>query len=215
MTARNERARRLSAEREGRGGVEDLGEAERRRAKGDGRESGGGLDHDPAQGFPDTHDLENSAVLSLFTAIWFVLLTFALSGRLPVGTYLVLAGLGYVSLFVFGFLLGRQGSAPDSDRAWVQAAFGCRLTVLLIMGGLMLHGMIGGGDAGRAWWEPPVLWVPAVLLPAIAVGGALDGDLLGQFARGLPRRAPWHALRFIVSARRRAVAERTQQETGS
>ena len=76
----------------------------------------------------------------------------------------------------------------------------------------MFHGMAGGGDAGRAWWEPPVLWVPALLLPAVAVGGALDGELLGDFARGLSRRTPWHALRFIVSERRRAAAESRRQE---
>ena len=166
----------------------------------------------PVREFPDTHDLESSAVLSLFTTICFLLLTIAMSGQLPAGTYLVMAGLGYVSLFVFGFLLGRQDPAPDGDRVWVQLVLGGRWTVLLLMGGFMLHGMVGSGEARSAWWEPPVLWVPAVLLPAIAVGGALDGELLGEIARGLRRRTPWRALHFIVSERRRVAAGRRQQE---
>ena len=250
MTAPNERERRLSAVGEGRIGLEDLGEAERQRAEGEGEEAGdehrepgaavagsgtkalkapednqgddGGHRREgdersggPVQEFPDTHDLESSAFLSLLTTICFLLLTIAMSGQLPAGTYLVMAGLAYVSLFVFGFLLGRQDPAPDGDRVWVQVVLGGRWMVLLIMGGFMLHGMVGSGEVRSAWWEPPVLWVPAVLLPAIAVGGALDGELLGEIARGLSRRTPWHALRFILSERRRAAAGRRQQEAKS
>ena len=113
----------------------------------EGDERGGG----PSGEFPDTHDLASSAVLSLFTTVWFLLFTIAMSGQLPVETYLVMAGLGYAALFVFGFLLGRR------------------------------------------------------VLRSVRV-------VVGEIARGLPRRTPWHALRFLVSERRRAAAERTRHE---
>ena len=161
-------------------------------------------------GLPDTHDLSGSVGLSLTTIAWFLFFTIMMSEELPVGEYTVLAGLGYVSLFVLGFLLGRREPTADSDRMWVQVGFGCRMTVLLIMAGFMLHSLVGVGDEPWGGWEPPTLWIPAILLPALAVGGGFDGELLGEIARGLARRTPWHAVGFIVSERRRGAAGRNR-----
>ena len=175
-----------------------------------GQEPGAGDDDQ----VPDTHDLEASAVLSLITMAWFLLFTVAMSEQLPALTYLAWGGAGYVLLFALGFLLVRKEPVAARVRPMPGAGFESRVTVLLIMFAFMFYALIGGGEP-RAGWGPPLVWVPAVLLPAFVVGGALDGALLGLIARGLPRRTPWHALRFIVSARRRAAAEGTQQETGS
>ena len=91
--------------------------------------------------------------------------------------------------------------------------FECRLAVLLIVFGFMFQDFMAGGSHPRAAWEPPIVWVPAVLVPVIALGGGLEGTVLGEAAGGLARRTPWHALRFIVSERRRAAAARERQET--
>ena len=178
-------------------------------------EGGGPDDHRGVQervggvegGGPDTHDLECSAFLSLMMMVMFVIATLGMYEQLPGRAYLVWAGGGYAIGFVLGFLLGRQG--PDSDRPSSRggAAFECRMAVLLTAGGLAFSGFLGSGEEPWGGWEPPLLWVPAILLPAIGVGGGFDGALLGGIAGGLPRRTPWHALRFIVSERRRAAAE--------
>ncbi|MCY4607370.1 MAG: hypothetical protein OXD40_02055 [bacterium] len=164
---------------------------------------------------PNAHDLECSAFLSFWMMLWLVLLTGAMSEQLAVGAYLVWAGVGYVPLFALGFLLGRREPVGDGDRSWHLVGFGCRMTVLLIAGGFMVQGLAGAGEEAWAGWEPPLLWVPALLLPAIAVGGGFDGALLGEIANGLPKRTPWHAVRFIVSERRRVAAGRRQRETKS
>ena len=163
---------------------------------------------------PDTHDLEISAFLSLFTMAWFLLFTVTMSEQLPAQTYLSWGGAGYVLLFALGFLLGRKEPMTERVRSLPAPGFESRVTVLLIMFAFMFYAFIGGGDP-RAGWEPPLVWVPAVLLPAFVVGGALDGALLGVVARGLPRRTPWHALHFIVSERRRGAGARQQRETSS
>ena len=177
----------------------------------------GGQDEGDGGGdvIPDTHDLECSAFLSFWMMLWLVLLTGVMSEQLAVGAYLAWAVMSYVPVFALGFLLGRREPADDRGRGWELVGFGCRMTVLLIAGGFMVQGLVGAGDETWAGWEPPLVWVPALLLPTIAVGGGFDGALLGGIARGLPRRTPWHALHFIVSERRRAAAERTQQETKS
>ena len=182
----------------------------------DGNRRGGGQAPGAREGgqVPDTHDLEGSAVLSLITMVWFVLFTAAMSEQLPVQTYLAWGGVGYVLLFALGFLVGRKEPGTESARPRPAVGFESRVTVLLIMFAFMFYAFIGGGDP-RAGWGPPLVWVPAVLLPAFVVGGALDGALLGVIARGLPCRTPWHALHFIVSERRRGAGARQQRETSS
>ncbi len=160
---------------------------------------------------PDTHELECSAFLSLFTMAWLVLFTAAMSDQLPAAVYLAGGGVGYVLLFALGFLLCRDDPAAERERPVHVAGIESRMTVLLIVFAFLFHALFGGGDP-RAGWEPPLLWAPALLLVAFVVGAAIDGALLGVIAQGLPQRTPWHALRFIVSERRRAA--RKQREAG-
>ena len=189
--------------------------------KDDGNEEGGGpddhrgvqdLDGGPEGGGPDTHVLECSAFLSLMMMVMFVIATLGMYEQLTGRAYLVWAGVGYAMGFGLGFLMSRQEPAADRVGARSGAALECRMAVWLIACGFIFSGFVGTGGEPWAGWEPPLLWMPAVLLPAIAVGGGFDGALLGEIASGLPRRTPWHALRFIVSERRRASAERKRQE---
>ena len=248
MTGRNERDRRLSAEGEGRLGLEDLVEPIRqgddagghprgngnpptgwaeagepaKACKEDRDSEGGGPDvhcgGDGEEGggvseFPDTHDLADSVGLSLLMMGMFVLTTVAMYEQLPGRAYLVWGGMGYAMGFGTGFLVALQATATEVARWRRGAGFECRMAVFLIAGGLLFGGLVGGDAETWAEWKAPLVWVPGILWLAICVGGAIDGALLGEVARGLPRRTPWHALRLIVSERRRAAAARERQET--
>ena len=171
-----------------------------------------GLGSSPVCELPDTHDLVDSVGLSLLMMGMFVLTTVAMYEQLPGRAYLVWGGVGYAMGFGIGFLLGRQEPAADAPRPRRSAGLECRMAVFLIAGGLLFGGLVGGGAETWGEWRPPLVWVPATLWLAIIAGGAIDGSLLGEFAGGLPRRTPWHALHFIISERRRAAAGRRQQE---
>ena len=163
---------------------------------------------------PDTHALEGSAFLTAMMMVWFVLFTIAMSGQLPWRAYLIAGGAGYAGFFAFGFMAQRWWPATmrDRERRPPAVGFEWRLAILAIMLGFMVQGFFGSGADLRVEWEPPLLWVPAILMPAIAMGGAIEGALLGEIASGLPRRTPWHALCFIISTRRRSAAERNREE---
>ena len=133
--------------------------------------------------------------------------------QLPGRAYLVWGGVGYAMGFGIGFLMGRREPKTETAHRWRSSSFECRVAVFLIAGGLMWGGLMGEGEETWAGWAPPLVWVPGILWPAICAGGAIDGAMVAEIARGLPRRTLWHALRFIVSERRRAAGERKQKET--
>ena len=164
---------------------------------------------------PNAHCLAGSAFLSLIAMLWFVLAALGMSRYLSLGSYVVWGGAGYVLPLALGFLLGRKNSVGGAALRVPSMFLECRVAVLLIVGGFLVHGSLVGGEGSHAAWEPPLVWVPSLLWPVIVLGGMLEGAVLGTTARGLHRRTPWRALRFIVSERRRAAGERKQQETKS
>ena len=247
MTGRNERERRLSAEGDGRLGLEDLEEPALHR-EGDGGHDGGDGDPPPGQPesgehlkqdesdgdggtggpdvnhgiqegvgravqeFPDTHDLVDSVGLSLLMMGMFVLTTVAMYEQLPWRTYIFWGGAGYTLGFGIGLLVGRREPKTETTHRWRSSSFECRMAVFLIAGGLLFGGLVGGDAETWAEWKAPLVWVPGILWPTICAGGAIDGAMVAEIGRCLPRRTLWHALRFIVSERRRAAAEKKRQK---
>ena len=140
--------------------------------------------------------------------VMFLLSTVGMSDELPWREYLIAAGTGYAVSFTVGFMADRWWPAAARSRPPRLPGAGseCRMAILFVVCGLMVHGLWGGDAQPGAGWEPPPLWVPAILIPVIGFGGVIDGALLGETASGLPRRTPWHALRRVVSERRREAA---------
>ena len=158
---------------------------------------------------PETHALEVSTFMSFLMMLMFVLATVWMSGQLPWRAYLIAGGVGYGFGFAAGFLAGRTDPMERGDRSG-QVPFGVefRMAIWAIMLGCMFHDFLESGAGPRTEWEPPLLWVPPLLLPAIIMGGTIDGLLLGGIAGSLPRRTPWHALRFVFLERRRLAVGR-------
>ena len=181
----------------------DRGEEEILRS-GQDREAG-----DVAQ-LPETHALEISAFMSFLMVLMFVLAVSGMSGQLPWRSYLIAGGVGYVFGFAAGFLAGRTDPvAMKACSGRVPFGVEFRAAIWAVMLGFMFQDLLEGGAEVRAA-AMPLLWVPPLLLPAIIMGGAIDGLLLGGIASGLPRRTPWHALRQVVSAWRQEAGARTK-----
>lgn len=172
----------------------------------------GGLELGGGQGrpVPDTHEFRDSAGLTLTMTVMFLLSTAGMSEQLPWREYLIATGVGYAVSFTVGFMAERWWPAAARCRPPRRPGAGseCRLAILFVVCGFMVHGLWGGGAHPGAGWEPPLLWVPAILIPVIGAGGTIDGALLGEIASGLRRRTPWHALRFVLLERRRLAVGR-------
>ncbi|MDE0240667.1 MAG: hypothetical protein OXQ84_10795 [bacterium] len=213
MPARNGRDWPASAEPEDRAGWRDREVTKSQQAgdEGVGVGGGGGEDGDEkADPASNAHDFVISLALTLTTVGMFLGFTMTMSGWLPWRAYLMRAGALYVVGIGGGFMLGLWLTAAVRD--WSQPAmvgFACRATLLLIAFGFLSHAtMEAAREPDELWWTLPLLWAPAILLPAIGLGAVIDGALLGAIASGLPRRTPWHALRFVVCEYRRLISER-------
>ena len=158
----------------------------------------------------NAHDLAISLVFTVFTVVMFLGFTNAVAEWLPWRAYLMRAGTVYGLGFASGFLTGLWLTAAVRD--WsrpMRVGFECRAALLLIAFGFLGHATVEvtAGPDGR-WSAVPLLWAPAILVPAIGLGAVVEGILLGEIASVLPRRTPWHALRCAVSAWRREAAGR-------
>ena len=161
----------------------------------------------------NAHALAISLVFTAFTVVMFLGITNAVAEWLPWRAYLMRAGAVYGLGFAGGFLTGLWLTAPMRD--WsrpVRVGFECRAALLLIALGFLGHATVevAAGPDGR-WSAVPLLWAPAILVPAIGLGAVVEGILLGEIASGLPRRTPWHALRALVSDRLRRASARKRK----